>query len=86
MHPVDVGGVAVLLVRVDHAWLAVADRCSHADCAFSEDGSLDGTTVICECHGSEFDLGSGAVLVPPAREPIATHETRVVDGKVEVAL
>lgn len=76
----------VLLARVGGTWWAVENRCSHAGCAFDADGEIDGVALICNCHGSEFDLRTGAVLAPPADEPIASHPTRVVNGRVQVDL
>jgi nitrite reductase/ring-hydroxylating ferredoxin subunit len=52
-------------------------------CSLAE-GDLEETTVICPCHGSEFDVTSGAVLQGPAREPVATYETRVEGDNLEV--
>jgi nitrite reductase/ring-hydroxylating ferredoxin subunit len=83
--PLMVGGQAIVLVALDDGLAAIEDRCSHAGCAFSSDGWRDGGRVICDCHGSEFDIRSGAVVRPPASRPIATYATRVVDGLVEVA-
>jgi nitrite reductase/ring-hydroxylating ferredoxin subunit len=77
------GHPLVVVAAVGHVF-AVEDRCSHAGCAFSEDGEFDGERVICDCHGSEFDLRTGAVLRPPAERPIATYPTRTADGWVEV--
>ncbi len=79
-------GTVVLLAWNSDEWVAAEDRCSHAGCAFSTDGELEGSTLICNCHGSEFDLRSGEVLGMPARTPIRTFRTRVVDGMVEVEL
>jgi len=84
--PAAVAGRAIVLIPINGAWVAIEDRCSHAGCAFSEDGELDGTTVICGCHGSEFDIRTGKVLRSPAEHPIATFATRVADGVVEVEL
>jgi nitrite reductase/ring-hydroxylating ferredoxin subunit len=83
---IDVAGVGVLISLVDGGWFAVEDRCSHAGCAFSADGELDGHTLICDCHGAEFDIRTGEALAMPARTAIRTFPTRVVDGVVEVEL
>ena len=83
--PLTVAGVRIVIVDLDDGLAAIEDRCSHAGCAFSSDGWRDGGRVICDCHGSEFDIRSGAVVRPPASRPIATFATRVVDGRVEVA-
>jgi len=82
--PVQVDGRALVLTSVGGEWYAVEDRCSHAGCAFSEDGEIDGFHLICNCHGSEFDIRDGQPLQPPADEPIATFPVRVATGMIEV--
>jgi nitrite reductase/ring-hydroxylating ferredoxin subunit len=85
-QPVDVRGQPILLVRVEDEWLAIEDRCSHARCAFRDDGEIDGAVAICNCHGSEFDVRSGAVLVGPAVRSLETFRTRRSGQQLEVAL
>lgn len=85
-RPAIADGVAVLVFRVSDAWAAVEDRCSHAGCAFSTDGEVDGDRIICDCHGSEFDALTGAVVRGPAVRPIRTFPVRTVDGALEVDL
>ena len=63
---------------------AIEDMCSHAMCAFSEDGEVDGRAAICDCHGSEFDVLTGEVLEPPAQDPIRTFQVRNDGGLVMV--
>jgi nitrite reductase/ring-hydroxylating ferredoxin subunit len=65
------------------AFHAFDDTCTHLQCSLA-DGDLEETTVICPCHGSEFDVTTGAVLQGPARKPLATYETRVEGGTLEV--
>lgn len=79
-------GIGLLLVRFDGEWFAVEDRCSHADCSFGSDGEVDGGTVICNCHGSEFDIRTGEVLVAPATDPIRIFAVREIQGRLEVEL
>ena len=78
--------IGVLLVRFDGEWFAVEDRCSHADCSFGSDGEVDGAIVICNCHGSEFDVRTGQALVAPATDPIRTFVVREIQGRLEVEL
>ncbi|HEY7668404.1 MAG TPA: Rieske 2Fe-2S domain-containing protein [Actinomycetota bacterium] len=84
--PFDVGGVEVAIARVDGALYAVSDVCSHRRCNLANGGELEGATIVCECHGSVFDLASGAPLNPPATEPIATFGVREADGELQVDL
>ena len=79
----DVRGKKIAVANVDGAFYAFDDTCTHMRCSLAG-GDLEETTVICPCHGSEFDVTSGAVLQGPAREPVETYETRVEDGNLEI--
>jgi nitrite reductase/ring-hydroxylating ferredoxin subunit len=46
------------------------DTCTHRGCSLAQ-GTLDGTVVTCPCHGSQFDVTTGAVVLGPATEPVA---------------
>src|ERR687897_852465 len=59
------------------------NTCTHQQCSLAE-GDLHESTVICPCHGSEFDVESGEVLRGPASEPVETFEVRLEDGNLEV--
>jgi len=83
---VDLSGVPIVLGCEGGVLWAIADRCSHANCAFSTDGEIDGLTAICDCHGSEFDVRTGRALTPPADEPITVFRVRYESGRVEVYL
>jgi nitrite reductase/ring-hydroxylating ferredoxin subunit len=77
------GTESVAVIRHSTGWVMVADRCTHAHCPFSDDGEVvDGHVLICNCHGSEFDLHDGAVLVGPADDPLVV--TPLVGGEVGV--
>ena len=83
---IRLAGLDILVGEVDGAWFAVEDRCSHAGCSFATDGEIDGTTLICNCHGSEFDVRTGEALAAPASSPIRTFSVRQTAGRVEVEL
>ena len=84
--PCVVEGSDLVLASVDGSWFAVEDSCTHAGCPFSAEASLEGSTIVCNCHGSEFDIVTGAVLRGPAETPVRTVPTRVVGDRVEVEL
>jgi len=75
----DVAGTPVAVADVRGSLYAFGNTCTHQGCSLAE-GQLDGTTVTCPCHGSRFDVTSGAVLRGPAQEPVATYSVRV-EGK-----
>jgi 3-phenylpropionate/trans-cinnamate dioxygenase ferredoxin subunit len=73
----------VAVANVGGTFYAFDDACTHTGCSLAE-GDLEGITVTCRCHGSQFDVSSGAVLRGPAQEPVETYETRVEDGSLEI--
>ena len=84
--PARVGREELVLARNDGAWYAVQARCTHASCAFADDATLEDGTIVCSCHGSEFDLGSGDVQRGPAEYPLRTFPVRVEGDRLEVEL
>jgi nitrite reductase/ring-hydroxylating ferredoxin subunit/uncharacterized membrane protein len=73
----------VLLVRDEDRFFAIHDRCSHRGCSLS-DGEIDGTEIVCSCHGSRFDLRNGAVTHGPATAPQPAFQVRHQDGRLEL--
>ena len=75
----------VSVARVADHLYAVDDLCPCADqaCPLSG-GLLTGTTIMCQCHGSRFNVVSGAVLNGPATDALNTYEARAVDGSVQI--
>jgi nitrite reductase/ring-hydroxylating ferredoxin subunit len=75
----------IAIARVDTRLYAFDDLCTCADesCPLSG-GLLTGTTIMCQCHGSRFDIATGAVLNGPATEPLQVYEVQEVDGGVRV--
>lgn len=51
--------------------------CTHAGCPINK---LDGTKLICPCHGSEFDVTTGKVLREPAVAPLKPLAVEVENG------
>ena len=73
----------VSVARVDGKLYAFDDLCKHEGCPLSA-GLLSGTTLMCQCHGSQYNVTSGSVLRGPATERLTTYEVREQDGKIEV--
>ena len=57
--------------------------CPSTSCPLSG-GLLTGTVIMCQCHGSEFNVTTGAVVSGPAAQPLNVYEVRVADGRVRV--
>ncbi len=75
----------VALCNVDGVLYAFEDICTHQFTYLSE-GELVGDQVKCPLHGARFDVKSGAARSLPAVKPVPTHELKVEDGNVYVAL
>jgi nitrite reductase/ring-hydroxylating ferredoxin subunit len=75
----------ISIARVDDHLYAFDDLCTCADepCPLSG-GLLAGTTVMCQCHGSRFDIATGAVINGPATEALHVYAAQEVDGSVQV--
>jgi 3-phenylpropionate/trans-cinnamate dioxygenase ferredoxin subunit len=72
MRVFDVAGTTVNVASADGHLYAFDDTCTHAGCSLAK-GRLEGTTVTCACHGSQFDITSGAVLRGPANRPVRSR-------------
>ncbi|MGH7712819.1 MAG: Rieske (2Fe-2S) protein, partial [Gemmatimonadaceae bacterium] len=75
MRVFDVAGTKVNVANANSHLYAFDDTCTHRQCSLAL-GHVDGTTVTCACHGSRFDVTSGAVLRGPAVQPV---RSRAVD-------
>jgi nitrite reductase/ring-hydroxylating ferredoxin subunit len=73
----------VSVARVGGKLYAFDDLCPHEACPLSA-GLLTGTTLMCQCHGSQFDVTSGAVLRGPATTALTTYDVREEDGQIQV--
>jgi 3-phenylpropionate/trans-cinnamate dioxygenase ferredoxin component len=80
---VDVDGASIAVFNLDGAYYAIEDVCTH-DGGVLTGGVVNGEEIVCPRHGARFSIKTGAVLAPPAYEPIHSFPTRVQDGRVEV--
>jgi 3-phenylpropionate/trans-cinnamate dioxygenase ferredoxin subunit len=39
---------------------------------------------MCQCHGSRFDVTTGAVINGPATEALQVYEVQEVDGSIQL--
>ena len=81
MQNVEVAGEPVLLVRDGDAIRAVGGRCPHAGAPLSE-GVLHHGRIVCPWHKAAFCIRTGAVLEPPAVDPLPKYDVRLDDGRV----
>jgi Ferredoxin subunits of nitrite reductase and ring-hydroxylating dioxygenases len=60
---------------------AIGDTCTHGEISLSE-GFVEGETLECWAHGSQFSLVSGKPLNLPAYEPVPVFVVELIDGDV----
>jgi nitrite reductase/ring-hydroxylating ferredoxin subunit len=69
-----VGDVAVF--NVDGRLCATQAACTHRQGPLNE-GTLEGSTVTCPWHGTQFNVCTGAVVRGPAKDPLKTYSVTV---------
>jgi 3-phenylpropionate/trans-cinnamate dioxygenase ferredoxin subunit len=75
----------ISIARVGDRLYAFDDLCTCGDrsCPLSG-GLLTGTTIMCQCHGSRFDITTGAVINGPATEALDVYEVQEVEGGIQL--
>jgi len=85
LHVFDVKGTRVAVASVSDTFYAFDNACTHLHCSLAE-GELDGTVVTCPCHGSQFDVTTGAVLRGPARESVRSYPVERDGDRLQIEL
>jgi nitrite reductase/ring-hydroxylating ferredoxin subunit len=75
----------IAIARVKDHLYAFDDLCSCADdsCPLSG-GLLVGVTIMCQCHGSRFDIATGNVINGPAIDALNVYEVQEVEGSIQL--
>lgn len=79
---VVVDGVPIAVVKDSAGDVhAIGDTCTHGEISLSE-GFVEGETLECWAHGSQFSLHTGKPLNLPAYEPVPVYAVELIDGDV----
>ncbi len=81
LYAVELNGEKVLLLRDGDAVHAVGGTCPHAGAPLAE-GVRDGMRIVCPWHKATFCARTGAVLDPPALDPLPRFMARIEGGRV----
>jgi nitrite reductase/ring-hydroxylating ferredoxin subunit len=75
----------ISVARINERVYAFDDLCTCAEpgCPLSG-GLLTGTALMCQCHGSRFDVTTGGVLNGPATRALNVYEVQEVDGSIQI--
>jgi nitrite reductase/ring-hydroxylating ferredoxin subunit len=82
----SVKGAEIAVSRLGGTLYGFSDICTHRGCNLALGGEIDGNTITCECHGSVFDMTTGAVVEGPAPEPVGTFEVRDEGGDLQIGV
>ena len=80
--------VRISIARVADELYAFDDLCTcsnDAACPLSG-GLLMGTTIMCQCHGSRFDVITGMVINGPATRPLGVYDVREIEGHIQIRI
>ena len=81
---VVVDGVPIAIVKDSAGDIhAIGDTCTHGEISLAE-GFIEGETLECWAHGSQFSLITGKPLNLPAYEPVPVFQVEVIDGDVYI--
>lgn len=85
MVKVDYDGRPIVLLQHDDGIHAFEGTCPHYGCGLWE-GRLEGHTLTCQCHGSQFDVRDGTLLHGPATAPVPSYDVRRRSGRVQIRM
>jgi naphthalene 1,2-dioxygenase system ferredoxin subunit len=82
---VEVEGIPIALYRVDGAFHATSDVCTHGQALLS-DGLLVGCTIECPLHNGRFDVRTGKALTSPVEIDLQVYPVRLEGDEIQVLL
>jgi nitrite reductase/ring-hydroxylating ferredoxin subunit len=81
MKEAGAGGKEICVANVGGKYYAIGNRCTHMGCSLSN-GTLRAENVTCPCHGSVFNVLTGAVVKGPAQKSEPAYRVRIEEGQV----
>ncbi len=80
---VEAAGQSLAIFNLGGSYYAIENTCPHRGGPLSE-GSMAGDAVTCPWHGSQFNVKTGALITPPARQGVKSFPVRVTGNDLEV--
>jgi nitrite reductase/ring-hydroxylating ferredoxin subunit len=85
MMEIESNGKKMLIANLSGQYFAIGNTCTHEGCLLSE-GSINGEKVQCPCHGSIFDIKTGAVVSGPAKNSEPSYELKIERDQIWASL
>lgn len=82
----DIGDHAIAVYRIGDEVYAIGDVCPHQKNVRLSEGFFDGSTIECPRHQSCFDVRTGKVISPPARQDVRRYPVMIQGGKVFIGV
>ena len=82
---VKAGELQIALFKVDGAFYATEEICTHAQASLAE-GYVDGDQVECPLHGACFSIKTGKALSAPATVDLCTYPVRVENDDILIGV
>lgn len=82
---VQAGGQGIAILNIGGSYYAIENTCPHRGGPLSE-GAIAGDEVTCPWHGSRFNIKTGVVITPPARQGVKSFPVRTAGEDVEVEI
>ncbi len=76
---VEADGEQIVLAELEGEVIAFSNICTHAECDLVYGAIDDEEEIECDCHGSRFNVRTGAVTQPPAVDNLSVYAVRI-DG------
>ncbi|WP_018872882.1 non-heme iron oxygenase ferredoxin subunit [Thioalkalivibrio sp. ALJ16] len=81
---VEAADTEVAVFNLGGEYFAVENLCTHEDVPIA-DGEIDADDCItCPIHDAQFCLRTGAVMAPPAEDPLTRFPVRVEGTMIQV--
>jgi nitrite reductase/ring-hydroxylating ferredoxin subunit len=73
---IEADGQCIAVFNIGGSYYAIENTCPHRGGPLAE-GMVTGEEVICPWHGSRFNVKTGSVVTPPARQGVKSFPVRV---------
>ena len=82
---ISIKGKELALFKIKDKVYCTDNLCTHAQGPLCE-GKLEDNIIGCPWHGSKFDIKTGKVKSPPARENIKTYKVTIKNDDLYIEL